>query len=454
MKYSFTAVALAALSLPSMISAHMVMKTPKPFGNPNNSPLEASGADFPCKGGPYDRSSVSNVMAVGSSQTLSFTGSAVHGGGSCQVSLTTDLNPSKSTKWMVIKSIEGGCPASVEGNLPTDPNGNGASTFQYTIPDGIAPGEYVIAWTWINKIGNREFYMNCGPATITGAQKKRYAPPGVSLARRQNSFPDMFVANIPSVNDCTTPETFDYNYPNPGPEVQSAGTGPYTNLVCGAAGGNNPAPQPTGSPAGGQGSGSGSPSSSPATPTGGSTGGNPNGGNGGNFGPSGAGNNGPAVPSNTATPSTGGSGTNTGPGNGGNGNGSPNGGFNGGNGNGGRPGAPGSFATGAAPLPSDVGPVSPPAGGAAPAAPQPSSDSPATPPASGSAGGNAAGTPCSQEGEWACLPGGASFQRCASGRWSAVMGMANGMSCTPGLSANMAMGASGRVRRALEVLFG
>ena len=53
-------------------------------------------------------------MAVGSQQSLSFTGSAVHGGGSCQISLTKDLKPTKDTDFRVILSIEGGCPASAE----------------------------------------------------------------------------------------------------------------------------------------------------------------------------------------------------------------------------------------------------------------------------------------------------------------------------------------------------
>lgn len=159
---SLTKTALAALLFTS-VNGHMIMKTPSPMGNPNNSPLLADGSDFPCK---FSASSGSadafytgetNTMAIGDPQTLSFTGSATHGGGSCQISLTTDLQPTKDSKFMVIKSIEGGCPASVAGNLPADPNGSGASTFQYTIPDGISPGQYTIAWSWLNKIGNREF---------------------------------------------------------------------------------------------------------------------------------------------------------------------------------------------------------------------------------------------------------------------------------------------------------
>ncbi|CAI6068163.1 unnamed protein product [Clonostachys chloroleuca] len=48
---------------------------------------------------------------------------------------------------------------------------NAADPFQYdfTIPSDIPAGKGTIAWTWFNKIGNREMYMNCGPLTLTGA---------------------------------------------------------------------------------------------------------------------------------------------------------------------------------------------------------------------------------------------------------------------------------------------
>lgn len=90
-------------------------------------------------------------MAVGAPQTLSFVGSATHGGGSCQLSLTTDKEPTKTSKWAVILSIEGGCPGGANGGTP--------ATFQYKIPEAVAPGDYTLAWTWFNKIGNREMYM-------------------------------------------------------------------------------------------------------------------------------------------------------------------------------------------------------------------------------------------------------------------------------------------------------
>lgn len=60
-------------------------------------------------------------MPLGSTQQLAFIGSAVHGGGSCQVSITYDQNPTASSTFKVIHSIEGGCPAKNEtGNFPAN----------------------------------------------------------------------------------------------------------------------------------------------------------------------------------------------------------------------------------------------------------------------------------------------------------------------------------------------
>lgn len=110
---------------------------------------------------------------------------------------------------MVIHSIEGGCPTSSAGNIGEDASALDPTTFAYSIPDGIAPGNYVLAWTWFNKIGNREMYMNCAPIVVSGGSKKRseaeepaFNETMVSedelFARAAPSFPDMFIANIPA----------------------------------------------------------------------------------------------------------------------------------------------------------------------------------------------------------------------------------------------------------------
>ena len=249
------------------VNAHMMIAKPTPYGKStlNNSPLSADGSDFPCKQRPgvYDVQGASNNLPLGSTQELSFLGSAVHGGGSCQLSITYDFPPSKTSTYKVIDSIEGGCPAGAAGNLPENPNGSGASTFKYTLPTGLPGGNATIVWTWFNKIGNREMYMNCAPVSLSGGSSKRAAT---------NSFyqglPDMFVANIG--NGCKTQDSTDLAFPNPGSVVQKAGSGALTppTGTCPAGGSNSTSGTSSASAAAGSGSSGGGSSGSGASGSG------------------------------------------------------------------------------------------------------------------------------------------------------------------------------------------
>jgi hypothetical protein len=243
----------AALVAASMTEGHMIMTHPNPFVvGLNSSPLVDGGSDFPCKQrGPTtyqmtDGLLESNVYPIGSNTTLSFKGSATHGGGSCQISLTTDLEPTSSSKWIVIYSIEGGCPANVEGNGAGGPESTkDSTTFSFKIPE-VQVGRYTLAWTWFNRVGNREMYMNCAPIEITsGSNNKR----DDNIAKRSNEYPEMFVANI---NGCITEEQIDIRFPNPGEFVQYAGNAvnlqPSGSPACTGGAmitGMNPAPSPT-----------------------------------------------------------------------------------------------------------------------------------------------------------------------------------------------------------------
>ncbi|KAL9045020.1 MAG: hypothetical protein Q9214_001885 [Letrouitia sp. 1 TL-2023] len=231
----------------------MKLSQPTPYGasSLNNSPLAADGSDFPCKqrSGVYDAEGANNIMPIGSTQKLKFLGGATHGGGSCQIALTKDLEPTKDSQWMVIQSIVGGCPSAAAGNLNDNAASTGASEFPYTIPQGIAAGKYTLAWTWFNKIGNREMYMNCAPVTVTGGSKRRdvneteqYTTDEV-FAKRENKFPNLFKANIG--NGCTTADSEDLQFPNPGESVSKAGAGSASGSGSGSPSAAAPSPAAT-----------------------------------------------------------------------------------------------------------------------------------------------------------------------------------------------------------------
>jgi hypothetical protein len=227
----------AMLATAPVARAHMVMANPVPFGAPNNSPLDSSGSDFPCKvgsggSGSYEIKTM-NEWSVGSAQILNFTGTAVHGGGSCQLSVTTDKTPSPASVWKVIHSIEGGCPSSAGANLKEDGSEGGPSQFPFTVPKELHNGEMTMAWTWFNKVGNREMYMNCAPVTVSG---------GSDDTSGFDALPDMAVANIQGQGTCHTSETYDYIFANPGKYVTKGGEGPSMPLCGGAPSGSSGTP--------------------------------------------------------------------------------------------------------------------------------------------------------------------------------------------------------------------
>ena len=121
----------SALVLVTLTDAHMTLNTPKPYGAPSTSPL--STANYPCQlqgdPGTFYARTTATKMAVGEDQKLTFAGDASHNGGSCQISITSDLQPTTATHWQVIKSIIGGC--------PTTGNSGGSSEYSFKIPEGV-----------------------------------------------------------------------------------------------------------------------------------------------------------------------------------------------------------------------------------------------------------------------------------------------------------------------------
>jgi hypothetical protein len=100
---------------------------------------------FPCKGFPKGPSVVTfdtNEIKV----TLE--GTAVHGGGHCQFGISYD-----DRNFVVLKTVLTNClldSMSYSFQIPEDTRGKGVTVF----------------WTWINRIGNREYYMECTDVTV------------------------------------------------------------------------------------------------------------------------------------------------------------------------------------------------------------------------------------------------------------------------------------------------
>lgn len=400
----FSQATFAALCLASVTSAHMMMSNPVPYGKStlNNSPLNADGSDFPCKQrtGVYDAEGANNVMALGSSHPLTFVGGATHGGGSCQISITYDENPTASSTFKVIHSIEGGCPVkNNNGNIGDSASSPDPDTYSFPIPSNLPTGNATLAWTWFNKIGNREMYMNCAPVTLTGGSSSKRSEDYEEISKRDqaayNALPDMFVANIG--NGCETQDSTDLLFPQPGDSVEQDGL--QTSTALASPTGKCQAASAGASPTAG---GSAAPTSATAASA--------------------------AATTPAATPAPAAS--------------SPS-----------AAGAPGGiFATvpssaAAAPATASAAAAAAPTASAAPVpAPAPAASAasaPAAAPSSGSgansssaAGAMAAGSACSPEGTWNCI-GGTSYQRCASGVWSVVQEMAAGTTCSAGQGGNI-----------------
>ncbi|KAE9380567.1 lytic polysaccharide monooxygenase, partial [Stipitochalara longipes BDJ] len=204
----FSILAFVALS-----RAHMEMSFPPPLRSKYNplylslesgkvdysmtSPLSGA-AQFPCKGYQSDMGTPAAASVItwnqGAAVNFTISGSASHSGGSCQAALSYDSGKS----FKVIHSFIGGCPLTPNWDL--------------TIPSDAPKGAALFAWSWYNEVGNREIYMNCASITIgAGSSKKRAS--SVAFSSR----PDLFVANL--ANGCTTIETEDVVFPNPGPDV-------------------------------------------------------------------------------------------------------------------------------------------------------------------------------------------------------------------------------------------
>ncbi|KAE8151760.1 hypothetical protein BDV25DRAFT_171213 [Aspergillus avenaceus] len=205
--------ALLCSLLAASASAHMQMSKPYPIRSPLNkdasgkkdysytNPLSTSGSDYPCKGYADDDFKSVATYEQGQEYDLELQGSATHDGGSCQIALSYD----KGKTFRAIHSMLGGCPLTKK--------------YKFEIPSEAPNGEALLAWTWFNKIGNREMYMNCAQVTIGGSENRTQ---NKTLVRRGgfDDLPEIFQANNNGPGGCTTVEGEEVNFPKPGPSKE------------------------------------------------------------------------------------------------------------------------------------------------------------------------------------------------------------------------------------------
>lgn len=191
------------------------MSNPYPLRSPLNkdgsgqkdysytNPLSTDGSDYPCKGYAKDEFKSVADYSPGQEYDLELQGSATHNGGSCQIGLSYD----QGKTFRVIHTMLGECPQ--------------AKKYKFKIPQDAKSGEALLSWSWFNKVGNREMYMNCAQVTIGGGHSKRERSTQ-SLNRRGgfDSLPEIFQANNNGPGKCRTIEGQAVNFPQPGPSVE------------------------------------------------------------------------------------------------------------------------------------------------------------------------------------------------------------------------------------------
>lgn len=143
---------LTALLFSTVALGHMEMSDPPPFRSKFNklvlaaapgsvdysmtAPIASGNAAPLCKGYQADLGSPAGASvatwAQGSTQSYTVAGSAVHGGGSCQVSLSYDGGKT----FTAIHSFIGSCPL------------NDGEKFSFTVPSDAPTGAAVFGWTW------------------------------------------------------------------------------------------------------------------------------------------------------------------------------------------------------------------------------------------------------------------------------------------------------------------
>ena len=180
-----------------LVAAHMEIQFPPPRTSKFNTfvpesqidynmnfPLRSDGSQLPCKRYAPGLPVVS--LTAGQSFNITAYGTTFHSGGHCQFSISYD-----DKTFVVLRTVMKNCFV-----------GTGLN-FLVTLPvDTPSCDRCTIAWSWVNAIGNREFYMNCADVRITNSR---------SVADQVITGKNYTVANMPGYPTIPefSPNTYD-----------------------------------------------------------------------------------------------------------------------------------------------------------------------------------------------------------------------------------------------------
>ncbi|PVV03002.1 hypothetical protein BB560_002529 [Smittium megazygosporum] len=108
-------------------------------------------------------------------------GGAAHGGGHCQFSLSYD----GGNTFVVIHDEKRYC----FFGEPSESNNATILRYAFKLPEAVPAGDRVVfAWSWINALGDREYYMNCADISIRSASSS-YSGPEMLIANYGPGYP-------------------------------------------------------------------------------------------------------------------------------------------------------------------------------------------------------------------------------------------------------------------------
>lgn len=170
--------------LVAFVNCHIEMKYPPPRHSKFSKYTEIDynlksplyQGEYPCK--KYNIGKP-EVVITNRSIKVELYGTAIHNGGHCFFSLSYD-----NKNFVVIKTIVRNCMLT-------------GMSYDIVLPKNIKNGNVIFAWSWVNSIGNREYYMNCADIRI---DIKNNLGTGVIRGR------ELFVCNLPDVNNIVIPE--------------------------------------------------------------------------------------------------------------------------------------------------------------------------------------------------------------------------------------------------------